>query len=167
MPTITYGSDPISVTSWRSKKSRTVYHYKVLIDGEHRATFQNGAVWSHQGFALKDATGGDINLPKTRFNGFYGIAKTDFDEVIKIALERNAIPTLAELDQWRLIVQAEKDNRAWDSEETRYRNEVHNEMLREALQRYVDTECPRYGATPNKRLSDKIKAAQKLLDQTK
>lgn len=159
--TITYERSPQTVTRFdgyfKLVPVRTVYDYKVLIDGWHRATFRNQAVFHQAGFYLEDRTGKHL---ASKFH-MDPITRADFDEVVKRSLAE--LPTVAEAERWRMIVEAEKDNRAWDDQRERYRASIHRQMLSEALTQYLDNVSDI--EEPSNYERDKLDAARKHLDQ--
>jgi len=143
MPTITYEPVPFSAHSFHSRKNRSAYHYKVLIDGEWRATFDNRARWNHAGFDLTGRADEKtwISRKDKKYDGYrrtHGINRDEFDAAVTWALEHNTIATLAEIERFQLITQAENDDRAWEADRERHRAQVHREMMQQALQQYID-----------------------------
>src|SRR5262245_31749459 len=163
MTTISYEGVPRMVMKFvgfagHASPGRTVYDYKVLIDGEHRATFENDAVHYRTGFTLRNGTGESLG----RKRHYWAITRADFDEVVRELLPK--IATVAEIERVNTIAAAEKENAAWDEERACYNAEVRRQMLSEALTQYLDNAADDDEAlTAYER--DKLAAARTMLDQ--
>lgn len=109
-------------------------HFRVLIGGEHRATFWR-STYGRIGYQLKAADGGEIN-PKRRWWG--KVTKEDFPEVVRDALVQEAIPTLAAIERINMIRQAEVENREWDEARSKRRAEIKRQVITTALALYIN-----------------------------
>src|SRR5262245_59949246 len=84
--------------------------FRVLVDGEHRATFRSNARWRRAGYDLKTADGENIPI----VGAYRPIAKADFAEIVRKALAKNYIPTRAEIDRVEMIREAEREDAEHD-----------------------------------------------------
>ena len=161
MTTITYERVPRTITRYVGGKnvpSRTVYDYKVLIDGEHRATFTNNGRYGRAGFTLDNGTGEGLASKRYEFDP---ITRIDFDDVVREYLPK--IATVAEIERVRAIIEAEKENIGFDETAARYKTAVHRHMLSDALTQYLDNVDD--GSEPSEFERDKLAAARKMLDR--
>lgn len=120
----------IEVKFERKKEPKT--DFKVLINGEHRATFRKR--FSRAGYHLEGADGSDIphrrHLPSS-------VTQADFEVVVRTTIAAGDMPTLAQIERSHLIHQAQVENRAWDQAKTARRTQVRREVLQVALNRYM------------------------------
>ena len=106
--------------------------FKVLINGEHRATFRSRKRYMQAGYDLQTPYGQDCGTYDVRY---LDSVKANFEEIIRKMLPK--IPTVAQIERYRMIEQAEQENRKHDSEIAAHRSLVRLEVLRAALVNYL------------------------------
>jgi hypothetical protein len=105
--------------------------FKVLIDGEHRASFRSRKRYSQIGYDFEAPDG----KPIARGN-FRGIVKADFDPIVRKCLAE--IPSRTLIDRALMIEQAHKENRERDDAINKRKAEVREQVYRVAMARYLN-----------------------------
>jgi hypothetical protein len=125
--------------------------FKVLINGEHRANFRSRRRYSQAGYDLQTADGQECGAYDYRY---MDSVKANFEEIVRKVLPK--IPTLAQIERYRLQECAEKENRERDSQIAAHRAQVRRNVLREALSNY-----PSLGA----RDAEHLEMAKRMLEE--
>ena len=121
------------------ERAGTSRDFNVLIDGEHRATFESLKRWGRVGYDLKAVDGNDIYVSRP---GHMPITKADFEDVVRGALASTkggiyVIPTRAATDRVLLIREAEKENAERDRQIAERNRNLRREVTRVSLLRYL------------------------------
>ena len=106
--------------------------FKVLINGEHRANFRSRRRFSQAGYDLETADHQSCGAYDYRY---MDSVKANFEEIIRKMLPK--IPTVAQIERYRLQECAEKENRERDSKIAAHRSLVRVEVLEAALINYI------------------------------
>jgi hypothetical protein len=109
--------------------------FRVLINGEHRATFRSRKRYRMIGYDLEAPDGKSIYSKQTHIGRNY--FKPEFAESIRTLLPD--IPTRAQIDRSLLIEHAHKENRERNEAIGRHRAQVRREILSVAVARYLDS----------------------------
>jgi hypothetical protein len=126
--------------------------FKVLINGEHRANFRSRRRYSQAGYDLETAYGQSCGLYDVRH---IDSIQANFETIIRKLLPK--LPTVAQIERYRLQERAEQENRERDSQIAAHRAQVRREVLVAALVNYV----------LETKVDDEHKAmAQRMLEET-
>lgn len=106
--------------------------FKVLINGEHRATFHKRSYGT--GYYFRSADDSDI--------GGIGpvasdIIQADFELIVRTAIAKGKVPTIAQIERAQLVEQAWEDNHAWDEAKSKHRALLRKQVLEMALENYL------------------------------
>jgi hypothetical protein len=107
--------------------------FKVLINGEHRATFRSRRRFSQSGYDLHTPYGGDCGAYDLRH---IESIQANFETIVRKALPK--IPTRAQIERVLLVEQAWKENHERDNQIAAHRAQVRREVLHSALKRYLE-----------------------------
>ena len=106
--------------------------FKVLINGEHRATFRSRKRYMQAGYDLQTPYGQDCGAYNVRY---IDSVKANFEEIVRKMLP--TLPTVAQIERYRLQERAEQENRERDRERDNHRAQVRRDVLVAALVNYV------------------------------
>jgi hypothetical protein len=106
--------------------------FKVLINGEHRANFRSRRRYSQAGYDLETAYGQSVGAYDVRH---IDSIKANFEHVIRKLLPK--IPTVAQIERYRLQERAEHENRERDRALDNHRAQVRRTVLQAALANYL------------------------------
>lgn len=105
--------------------------FRVLIDGEHRATFHSRKRFHQIGYDLEGSDGKRIH---TRYGST--LTKAEFRAIVEKHIAE--IPTRAQIDRVLMIEQAHRENRERDDAISKHKSQVRNNVYDVAIARYLD-----------------------------
>lgn len=106
-------------------------NFKVIINGEHRATFHSNMTYGRKGYTLKALDQHSPVKGAYAGNHWHIITKEDFSNVVRKSITE--IPTVAQIERSLLIDKAEKENTQRNEKNAARQHQMKRALIAEGL----------------------------------